>query len=430
MKRYFLGMAAGYSEREVWRHTFAVGFRRDCRELKGYLRKHYGGGNDSQVVLCKNGRSALCLALKAYFQPGDAVIVNGFTCYAVYEAVKAAGLVPIWVDISHKDLNFDPKTIEGIFRAGPATAFPPFSSSSMGGPQAVSPARVKGLIIQNSLGNAIDIKKIEGLAKKHGLTIIEDLAHSVGVKYADGREAGTVGAAAVFSFGKDKSIDTVSGGAVVLRGQAFVETEGFRSAAAREGAREPRGDGRERRGPRFDKSLPYLPPKPSDHLRARFYPLFGLICRRLTGIHLGGMLMRGLLAIHWVERSADNKLDLERKMSKFEAKLALKQFRELRRKGAHGPIRDFCLVRDRGEVLKKLKQAGYYFDGFWYEKPVSPKRYYKKVHFPEAECPNAVFIAEHIVNLPTYYSKADLAPALKIIKPYLIENEQKGGKRE
>lgn len=380
MKRYFLGMAAGYSGRDIWRHTFAVGFRRDCRELKKYLRKHYGDGDNTRVVLCKNGRSALCLALKAYFQPGDAVIVNGFTCYAVYEAVKAAGLVPIWVDINKNDLNYNLKNLEEKIDKN-----------------------VKGIIIQNSLGNAIDIKKVEELAKKHNLTIIEDLAHCVGVKYADGREAGTVGVATAFSFGKDKSVDTVSGGAVVLRGNLLSN---------------------------LDNSLPHLSPKPSDHLRARFYPLLGRICRGLTGVHLGGVLMRCLLAIHWVERSADNKLDLDRKMSKFEAKLALRQLRELRRtgkNGGRGPIRDFYLVRDRGEVLKKLKQAGYYFDGFWYEKPVSPKRYYRRVHFPEESCPNAVAVAEQIINLPTYYSGADLAPARKIIESYLIE---KGGERE
>ena len=380
MKRYFLGMAAGYSGRDIWRHTFAVGFRRDCRELKKYLRKHYGDGDNTRVVLCKNGRSALCLALKAYFQPGDAIIVNGFTCYAVYEAVKAAGLVPIWVDINKNDLNYNLKNLEEKIDKN-----------------------VKGIIIQNSLGNAIDIKKVEESAKKHNLTIIEDLAHCVGVKYADGREAGTVGVATAFSFGKDKSVDTVSGGAVVLRGNLLSN---------------------------LDNSLPHLSPKPSDHLRARFYPLLGRICRGLTGVHLGGVLMRCLLAIHWVERSADNKLDLDRKMSKFEAKLALRQLRELRRtgkNGGRGPIRDFYLVRDRGEVLKKLKQAGYYFDGFWYEKPVSPKRYYRRVHFPEESCPNAVAVAEQIINLPTYYSGADLAPARKIIEPYLIE---KGGERE
>ena len=109
VKRHYLGMAAGYTVGEIWQHTLAVGRKQDCRDLKKYLRKRYGGGSDedTRVILCKNGRSALCLALKAYFDKGDAVIVNGFTCYAVYEAVKAAGLKPIWVDISREDLNFD-----------------------------------------------------------------------------------------------------------------------------------------------------------------------------------------------------------------------------------------------------------------------------------------------------------------------------------
>ena len=40
-------------------------------------------------------------------------MVNGFTCYAVYEAIKAAGLTPVWVDISKEDLNFDLSMLEG-----------------------------------------------------------------------------------------------------------------------------------------------------------------------------------------------------------------------------------------------------------------------------------------------------------------------------
>ena len=42
--------------------------------------------------------------------------------------------------------------------------------------------------------------------------------------------------------------------------QSFIEIEGFRSAAARDGARSPRGDGRERRDPRFNKTLIILGP--------------------------------------------------------------------------------------------------------------------------------------------------------------------------
>ena len=372
MKRYFLGMAAGYTGGEIWRHTFAVGREKDCTALTDYLSEHYGG----KAILCKNGRSALCLALKAYFDKGDAVIVNGFTCYAVYEAVKEAGLTPVWADISRGDLNFD----LGKLRAGHA--------------------HVKGIIVQNSLGNPVDIKQVEAFAKKYKLTIIEDLAHSAGVKYADEREAGTVGAAAVFSFGKDKSIDTTSGGAVVLRDPC-----------------------------KHQLQAPSKAPRVSDHLRARFYPMLGALCRGMMIVRAGGGLMRLFVKMHWVERSADNKLDLERKISKFEARLALNQFKNLRKSGEPA-LREFYLVENRDEVLRELRLNRYFFDGLWYEKPVSPRRYYGRVHFPEAECPEAVFVSEHIVNFPTYYSKDEMARARKIIEKYLIDDASTGGKRE
>ena len=80
-------------------------------------------------------------------------------------------------------------------------------------------------------------------------------------------------------------------------------------------------------------------------------------------------------------------------------------------------------MRDRSEVLAKLRAAGYYFDGFWYEKPVSPERYYAKVKFPEAECPVAVEVAKTIINLPKYYPERELKVAREIIKPYLIRSQ-------
>ena len=366
LRHYYLGMAVNYAGAGWLKHLFTGGRKREEKALEEYLAKRYGG----EVILCKNGRSALCLALRAYFDKGDAVIVNGFTCYAVIEAVKAAGLTPVFADISREDLNFNTKTLEKA----------PMS-------------HVKGIIVQNTLGNPVDIRAVEKFAKKHHLTIIEDLAHCTGVKYNNKHEVGTVGAACVMSFGKDKSVDTISGGAVVLR-----------------------------EAKKHEIKTPSMAPKPSDHLRAKFYPMFGTMSRALTHLGLGGVLMRGLVKIHWVEKSADSKLDTERRPSKFEAKLALKQFKELRRTG-EPPLRDFYFVRDRGELLKKLQKKGYYFGGFWYEKPVSPERYYKKVHFPEKDCPDAVWVAEHIINLPNCYTRRDLVPALKIIKEYLEEED-------
>ena len=361
-RHYFLGLAAG--RKGSFKQLFAHGTQKDCVKLVNYLKKKYGG----EVILTKNGRSALALALKAHFNYGDRVIVNGFTCYAVYEAIRAAGLTPVWADIEKETLNFDLGQLEKLYKEN---------------------LDIKAIIVQNSLGNPVDISAVEKFAKKHDLLIIEDLAHSAGIKYANGREAGTVGAATVLSFGKDKSIDTISGGAVILR-----------------------------KAIKNSIKTPNRRPRVSDTLRARFYPLFGAICRGLSYVCLGGPLMRLLVKIHFVEKSADNKLDLNCKINKFEAKLALEKIKNLNRQSKK-PLREFYLVDNRKEVLNNLRKAGYFFDGLWYERPVSPERYYKKVHFPEEDCPVAMEVSQRIINLPTYYTKKDLAKAHEIIKEHL-----------
>ena len=367
MKRFFLGLAANYNKEDRRAQLFSVGRKEDYTDLEQFLKRKYIG---QKAVLTKNGRSALTLALKAYFNQGDKILVNGFTCFAVYEAVKAAKLEPVFADIELNNLNFSEKTVL----------------------KSLIPD-IKGIIIQNTLGNPIDIEKIEKIAKENNLTIIEDLAHCAGIKYSDGREAGTIGAATILSFGKEKAIDTVSGGAVVFRDDYQNEI-----------------------------NLPTKSPRFSDYLRSRFYPTFGAICRNLTHVHLGGFLMKALIKIHWVEKSADSKLDLSRKPSKFEARRALIQIKSLSKTGEK-PLRDFYYVNNRGEVLNKLKKAGYYFDSFWYEKPISPIRYYSKTHFPEELCPNAVYAANHIINFPKYYKKPDLKKAQEIIKDYLETKE-------
>ncbi|MBR3143952.1 DegT/DnrJ/EryC1/StrS aminotransferase family protein [Candidatus Saccharibacteria bacterium] len=365
-RHYFLGLAAGRKIGAA-KQLFTVGRKRDLEALREALGSKYGG----TAVLCKNGRSGLAIALKANFRRGDGILVNGFTCFAVVEAIKEAGCVPIYVDISRDDLNYTEKSLEKAYKDG-----------------------AKGVIVQNSLGNPVDIKMVEAFAKKHELLIIEDLAHCAGIKYTDGREAGTVGAATALSFGKDKSIDTTSGGAVV-----------FRKAVEKEIV--------------LTKN-----PKLSDNLRARWYPTLAGWCRGLARVHLCGALMRLFVKLHFVEKSADNKLDITRRCTKWQAKLALQQLNSFKKSG-EGVIRDFYLVNNREECMKELKKSGYHFDGFWYEKPVSPERYYAKVHFPEAECPVATEVAAQIINFPTYYKKSELEKAVKIIKPYLIEEGSK-----
>lgn len=363
MRHYFLGLASGKTRSERQSQLFAYGKEADYYALQNYILKEYGA---HQVLITRNGRSAIAAGLKSYFEDGGEVIINGFTCHAVVQGVKAAGMTPVFADIDRGTLNFTVKTIE-----------------------AVMTKKTRAIIIQNTLGNMVEMKKIEAFAKKNGLVIIEDLAHCTGRHYEDGREAGTVGKITVFSFGKEKSIDVGNGGAVAFRDSVAPMV-----------------------------NVPKLRPPVSEVLRARWYPTFGAMYRGLSYVKLNGLFMRMLLSLKWVKKSADGEVEFDKHLSYAQAKLALEQLKR-REKIGKKPLREFYLVENRDEVMKELEKAGYYFSGFWYEKPVSPERYYKRADFPEKKCPEAVYVSEHIINFPNYYSKKELEPAKKIVMKYL-----------
>ncbi|MEK7186300.1 MAG: aminotransferase class I/II-fold pyridoxal phosphate-dependent enzyme, partial [Patescibacteria group bacterium] len=170
-------------------------------KLKKYLEKKYGG----EAVLLFKGREALTLAIKNLNLPeGSGVAINGFTCYAVYKAIEEAGLKPVLVDLPGDNLNFTRSDLVKALENNP---------------------KIKVVIIQNTLGYPCDIEEIAKICKEKKLILIEDLAHSVGTKYKNGKEAGTVGDMIIFSFSQDKIIDGVSGGALIIhkprRSQAY-----------------------------------------------------------------------------------------------------------------------------------------------------------------------------------------------------------------
>ncbi len=364
--KLFLGQASNYKARDVLRHTFSFATKQSATRLEEFLAKKYNTTSD-RVILMNNGRSAIAAGLKLCVPKGSEVIINGFTCYAVLQAVEKAHCKPIYADINEKTLNFDKKTLEKVLEKHP---------------------KVKAIIIQNTLGISVNISEIELFAKKHNLVIIEDLAHCAGMKYLDdGREIGSVGAVSALSFGKGKSLDAITGGALIVN----------------------------------DRNLP-LPkkatkhPKLSDSLRARWYPLLAAIGRGMSRIRLQKYWYGPLIKMHFIERAVDAKLSFEQRPTYWQDKLILKQLEKIGNNPI--PIRTHLYVNNRNELLDKLEKNGYNFREIWYDVPVSPIRYYKKLNFPENECPVATKVSAEIINIPTYYEKNKLSGALQIIKEY------------
>lgn len=369
---YFLGQASTYKFSDILRHTFAFGTKSNLNELRAYLAAHYGTTKD-RVAVYHTGRTALAVALENLVPPESEVVVTGLTCFAVYEAVSEAGCIPIFADIDKNTLHFGPKELKTALANHP---------------------EARAVVVQNNLGIPCDIKGIEKICKKFDLVLIEDLAHSAGIHYKDGREAGTVGDAVILSFGKGKAVDTISGGALIFTGKD--------SPTVRQPERRPR-----------------LP----DRLRDRWYPFFGWQIRGFYYLgNLGRLFTSLLLKIHFIQRSADADLDPSDRITYWQAKLALRQIKKFPRSGRR-PIREPFFVEDREDLLAKLESAGFVFDDIWYSCPVSPVRYYRRLNFPESECPVTIWAAQHLINLPTWYPKKVLRPAHRLIERYEITED-------
>lgn len=368
---YFLGRAANYKGSDILKHTFAFGTKADSEKLRSYLSAHYGTTLD-HVALYHNGRSALAVALRELVPEKSEVIITGFTCCAVVQAVRAAKCTPVYADISRETLNFGTDELLDALAAH---------------------KNVKAIIVQNTLGIPVDIAKIEAICKKLDLVLIEDLAHCTGMRYADGREAGTVGAAAALSFGKGKAIDTISGGAVIINDKNAKPLK------------QP-------------EKKPYF----SETLADRWYPFHGRMIRTFSYLGLEKFLTAALLKLGCVERSADSRLSTTTRLTHWQAKLVLEKMRS-KKSRKNSQLRDFYFVEDREELLGKLAKIGYIFDEVWYEVPVSPARYYEKMRFDEKACPVATKVAKEIINVPVNLKKSELTPAYKLIKEYMVDEE-------
>ena len=155
------------------------------KKFKEYLGVH-------QAISFNSGRSAFVAILRSLkLQEGDEVLIQAFTCNAVPNPILWEGLKPVYVDCRADDFNMDATDLE----------------------KKITP-RSKVVILQHTFGLPADIAKIQEVCNRHNLILIEDCAHALGAEYQN-RKVGTFGAAAFFSFSRDKVISSIYGGMAV-----------------------------------------------------------------------------------------------------------------------------------------------------------------------------------------------------------------------
>lgn len=143
------------------------------------------------AVALSCGTASLHLAVKlAGVKPGDKVFCSDMTFDATVNPVMYEGATPIFIDTEYDTWNMDPVALEKAFELYPD---------------------VKVVMLADLYGFPPKLDEIVEICKKHGATLIEDAAESLGATYK-GRECGTFGAYNAISFNGNKIITGSSGG--------------------------------------------------------------------------------------------------------------------------------------------------------------------------------------------------------------------------
>jgi perosamine synthetase len=151
-------------------------------------------------VATTSGTTALQLAVAAAgIGAGDEVLVSSSTNIATALAAYHNGAVAVAVDSEDVTWNLDLDLVEGL----------------------ITP-RTKAIIPVHLFGHPVDMDRLNEIAKRHGLVVIEDCAESHGATVR-GRMTGGLGDMGCFSFYANKIITTGEGGMVVTNDDKLAE---------------------------------------------------------------------------------------------------------------------------------------------------------------------------------------------------------------
>ena len=138
------------------------------------------------AVGCASGTDALWLAVSAAGAgAGDAVLTTPFSFFASASAIMRAGARPIFADIDPLTLNLDPGQVERKLHAGVP--------------------KLRAILPVHLYGQCADMDALQRLSAEFKLALIEDAAQAIGAAWR-GQMAGSIGAAAAFSFYPTKNL--------------------------------------------------------------------------------------------------------------------------------------------------------------------------------------------------------------------------------
>ena len=205
----------GYEQeyvREAFDTNWIAPLGRNVDGFEDELARFVGAGHAAAL---SSGTAAIHLALKAAgVEQGDVVFCQSLTFSATANPIIYLGAVPVFIGSTERTWNMDPGALEDAFKK----------------------YKPKAVVAVNLYGLSAELEEISALCKKHGATLIEDAAESLGTTYK-GQYTGTLGDFGAYSFNGNKIITTSGGGMVVSDNAERIEKIRFWATQSRDPAR-------------------------------------------------------------------------------------------------------------------------------------------------------------------------------------------------
>lgn len=190
---------AGSREQELIEAVLASKQWGGFNEMVGRVEREFAAYQGCRFgVAMANGTVTLEVGLKASgIGPGDEVIVPAISFISTATAVARVGAIPVFTDIEPYSFNLDPDRVE----------------------QAIT-RQTKAILAVHFGGPLADMTRLQEIATKHGLLLLEDAAHAHGSEW-EGKRAGSLGQWSSFSFQNGKVLTCGEGGMVLTNDETI-----------------------------------------------------------------------------------------------------------------------------------------------------------------------------------------------------------------
>jgi dTDP-4-amino-4,6-dideoxygalactose transaminase len=167
-------------------------------EVKSFENKFSKYLNTKNVISCANGTDALQIALMSLnLNINDEVIIPSFTYAATAEVICLLKLKPVIVDVNYDTFNINVDLIESQISR-----------------------KTKVIIPVHLFGQSAEMKKLNDIAKKYNIIVIEDAAQSIGAFYkfseTNYKQTGTIGNIGCTSFFPSKNLGCMGDGGAII----------------------------------------------------------------------------------------------------------------------------------------------------------------------------------------------------------------------